>query len=109
MNTEQNKLILRFIPKSEKNYNEIFNENIEYNKEVWGVSLQYELNKKNANGVKYIDGIGITSDKEIDANSIIELCNNILKIYNKNDLSNADQKTRSFFAKRSKEIWHFYY
>lgn len=102
MSTEQNKLILRFIPKSKKNYNEIFNENIEYNKEVWGVSLQYELNKKNANGVKYIDGIGITSDKEIDANSIIELCNNILKIYNKNDLSNANQETRSLFAKRNK-------
>ena len=102
MSTEQNKLILRFIPKSEENYNEIFNENIEYNKEVWGVSLQYELNKKNSNGVKYIDGIGITSDKEIDANSIIELCNNILNIYNKNDLSNANQKTRSLFAKRNK-------
>ena len=52
--------------------------------------------------MKYIDGIGITSDKEIDANSIIELCNNILKIYNKNDLSNANQETRSLFAKRNK-------
>ncbi len=108
MTTEQNKLILKFIPQQKK-HNKTLDEEITHNNNLWAISLQYQTNKENINGKKYIDGLGLTSSKEVNPDSIIELCNEVLDIYNKNDLSNADQKTRSFFAKRSKEIWHFYY
>ena len=46
MTTEQNKLILKFIPQQKK-HNKTLDEEITHNNNLWAISLQYQTNKEN--------------------------------------------------------------